>query len=691
MNSSSLNKLNDVVLEHLSDENFGPEQLAAIMGMSHSGLHRKIKQKYNKTISQVIREIRLEKARELLCNQNLAVSEVAYKVGFGSPTYFNKCFHVAYGTAPGEYRKIQENRPKEIPVEHAGKQNRAKGFPVYLYSISAVILAIIGIIYTNNKIFNDELPPEKTIAVLPVEYLGLPEYSYQGRGAHAAIVNHLSKIKDLVVFEKDSISYREDYFLSQQAGYYLKLTFLLEMKDILLYAKLMRGDNGQIIWSDRFPRKTEDVFDLYREVAEAVADKMNVTITPEEWILIERYSTPNLTAYDYYMQAKDLVWQYENTRDSLLFFKARNLLRLALKMDSCYAPAYAGLSNLYLNYDYWRSYFKDNPLDSALYYANKAIKIDKNLAEPYYIRGEIYNFLSENEKASSEYDKAIELNPNNWQSYYSRAFNNNSNLSGAIKDLHRAFRLCQSNEKLIILKWISDIYARLGFFDVAEKYLQEIMNVEGDSLTYFLYKGTFAFYRQKWERETEKYLLKAHDLDKEGNLQISQALSWCKLSFGEYEDALDHFLTFKTLMENKQLLLHHEMHRLGYLYWLNGNYALADQCFDQQMIYSKEIIDRQRPWWKIKCYDLAAVYAFRNERELAYNYLNYFSQYEFSVPVYMVSLIKYDSLFNSIRHEPEFQLIVKKVEAKYQAEHDQLKLWLIENNLYNFADNQVYF
>jgi AraC-like DNA-binding protein/TolB-like protein len=683
-------KLLELIEGNLTDENFGPEQLAAKMGMSHSALHRKVKEQYNKTISQFIREIRLEKAKELLQNEELSVSEIAYQVGFGSPTYFNKCFHEYFGVAPGEFRKKLEEHLEAVPEAPTVDVSPLKKTPVYFYSLPLAII-IVFLLLINSNWFKDDLPLEKTVAVLPVEYLGLPEYSYQGRGAHAAIVNHLSKIKELVVFEKDSISDQKGYFLSHKAGYYLKLTFLLEMKDILLYAKLIRGDNGQIIWSDRFPRKTEDVFDLYHEVAEAIAGEMNVTITPEEWNLIERYSTSNLTAYDYYMQAKDLVWQYENTHDSLLFFKARNLLRTALKLDSCYAPAYAGISNLYLRYDYWRLYFKDNPLDSAMFYANKATKFDKNLDEPYFIRGEIYGYLNEQEKASLEYDKAIELNPNNWRSYYSRAFNNNSNLTGAIKDLHKAFMLCQSTEKLIILGWISNIYARLGFFDIAEHYLKEIMNVEGDSMTYYLNKASFAFYKQNWDKETEQYLLKAYDLDKKGNSEISYNLSWCKLSSGEYEDALKYILIFKKIMDDKQRLLRHDMHRLGYLYWLNGNYELAEQCFDQQLIYSTEIIDRERPWWKMKCYDLAAVYAFRNERELAYKYLNYFSQYEFSMPVYMVSFIKYDPLFNNIRHEPEFQHIIEKVEAKYQAEHEQLKLWLIENNLYDFKANLVYF
>lgn len=47
----------------------------------------------------------------------------------------------------------------------------------------------------------------------------------------------------------------------------------------------------------------------------------------------------------------------------------------------------------------------------------------------------------------------------------------------------------------------------------------------------------------------------------------------------------------------------------------------------------------------------------------------------------MIANIKNDPLFNSIRDEPEFQQIVKDMEAKYQAEHERVKKWLAENDM----------
>jgi AraC-like DNA-binding protein/TolB-like protein len=684
MNHSSLHKLNEVILENLSDEDFGPEQLAAKMGMSHSALHRKVKEKYNKTISQFIREVRLQKARELLRDEDLSVSEIAYKVGFGSPTYFNKCFHEVYGTAPGEYRKIQENNPKEISVEHAGRQD--KGFSVYLYSIPVVILAVIAIIYTTNKISNDDLPLEKTVAVLPVEYLGLPEYSYQGRGAHAAIVNHLSKIKDLVVFEKDSISDQKGYFLSQQAGYYLKLTFLLEMKDILLYAKLMRGDNGQIIWSDRFPRKTEDVFDLYREVAEAVAGKINVTITPEEWNLIEKYSTPNLTAYDYYMQARDLLWNIESA-DTLRFYKARNLFRDAIKLDSSYAPAYAGISRLYLIYNWWRKFFDDDPMDSALFYANSAIYHDNTLAEAYLSRGEVYSYRGHQEEARSDFDKAIELNPGDWRSYFARGqyHNYNYDILQLLKDFHKAFSLCNSKEKFDILRRIGGVYMAIGYPEITEFYYKKLFDVTKDSLYFLSLEMGKAFAIQKWDKKLEQDLLRVY-LSDSTRLNVLEHLVYCRRFTEDYEKALYYFLRYKKIIENQEGLMHVMTHKLGYLYWMTGNYEMANQCFDQQLKYTSDAIREQRPLWKWRYYDLAVVYAFRNERDSAFKYLHKLNSMEFSMPAFFVGLLKEDPLFDNIRHEAEFQKIAAGVESKNMVLKEQVKQWLVENKMYDFSN-----
>ena len=79
-------------------------------------------------------------------------------------------------------------------------------------------------------------------------------------------------------------------------------------------------------------------------------------------------------------------------------------------------------------------------------------------------------------------------------------------------------------------------------------------------------------------------------------------------------------------------------------------------------------------------YDLAATYAFIGEKDKAYYNLGNFTTGTMFNSL-MVMYITNDPLFDNIRDEPEFQQIVRDVEAKYQAEHERVRKWLEENDM----------
>ena len=109
-----IKRLTAIVEANLNDEKFGVNELAEKTGLSRSQIHRKLKSICNKSVSQFIREIRLEKAKEFLKDETLTSSEIAYKVGFGSPSYFIKSFHDYFGYPPGEFSKnASGNQEKE--------------------------------------------------------------------------------------------------------------------------------------------------------------------------------------------------------------------------------------------------------------------------------------------------------------------------------------------------------------------------------------------------------------------------------------------------------------------------------------------------------------------------------------------------------------------------------------------------
>ena len=94
-----------IVEERLADSNLSVEDLAADMRLSRVQLYRKVKALTGSTAVDLLRKARLARAQRLLQESDLTVSEIAYKVGFASPSYFTKCYKDEFGTAPGETRK----------------------------------------------------------------------------------------------------------------------------------------------------------------------------------------------------------------------------------------------------------------------------------------------------------------------------------------------------------------------------------------------------------------------------------------------------------------------------------------------------------------------------------------------------------------------------------------------------------
>ena len=97
-------RLKGVIEANMHLSSFSVPSLCREMGVSRSLLHRKLKALTNKPTSHFIRLVRLERAKELLRNPSLNISQVAYEVGFSDISYFSKCFTEEYGLSPSGYR-----------------------------------------------------------------------------------------------------------------------------------------------------------------------------------------------------------------------------------------------------------------------------------------------------------------------------------------------------------------------------------------------------------------------------------------------------------------------------------------------------------------------------------------------------------------------------------------------------------
>jgi len=104
--NSFVQKVRDMVLDNIDDETFGIPELCRGIGISRSQLHNKIKANTGLSTSIFVRHIRLEKAKALLEESDLNISEVAYEVGFKDPSYFSRLFCERYGIAPSKIRQF---------------------------------------------------------------------------------------------------------------------------------------------------------------------------------------------------------------------------------------------------------------------------------------------------------------------------------------------------------------------------------------------------------------------------------------------------------------------------------------------------------------------------------------------------------------------------------------------------------
>ena len=169
-----LNELKQVVLNNLENEQFSVERLAQKIGVSRSHLHRKLKKLKGQSISQFVREIRLAEALKLLRKDVATTSEIAYKVGFNSPSYFHKCFQEYYGYPPSEvkdrFKDLSESKESvkqaavlETPASSLPDDSKKEKSPSLIGSrwltitILLLLLSYLGFHFFKTEVFSSPL------------------------------------------------------------------------------------------------------------------------------------------------------------------------------------------------------------------------------------------------------------------------------------------------------------------------------------------------------------------------------------------------------------------------------------------------------------------------------------------------------------------------------------------------------
>ena len=392
-NQKFIEKLEGILNDNLTNEQFGVEELASAMAMSRSNLHRKLKDHSNRSVSQYIREYRLKRGLDILLESDKSISEIAYEVGFNSATYFSKSFSDFFGYPPGEAR-IRNNVDSEpIIVEH--KKKRTSPNRVYLYAsvIAAMVIVIIWTAFNVSDLFTN-LTEDKSIAVLPFKNQSSdPENQYFADGIMDALLNKLSNVKSLRVIPRTSMEkYRNTQLSVSEIADELGVSYLLAGSaqkygsDIRVITELIEAENEEQLWSEDYTRSYEDIFAVQTEIAEKITTKLKAALSVSEMNLLEKKITENIEAYDYFLKGdfQRNKWSKEAFEKAIVFFEN------AIKLDSTFVDAYVGLAAVYTaGGAVWGMFSQDTAQKRAKELLNKAVKFDPDHFEAHNILGSV--------------------------------------------------------------------------------------------------------------------------------------------------------------------------------------------------------------------------------------------------------------------------------------------------------------
>ncbi len=420
MNDQFLRIINRIIQDNLDNENFSVEDLAHQAGLSRSMLHRKLKKFTGKSASDLITETRLVKAKELLENNVATASEIAYRVGFNDPSYFNKVFKKHFNISPGDVRKkavIDQDLLSEKQPPDVSGTSKSKAYKLLLVmaSVLVIVCVIFGGIY---YFFGVKKPSEKSLAVLPIHNLtGQPENEYFVDGMHDALIGELGQIKSLRVISRTStLRYRNSEMLLKDIAGELGVNIIVEG------SVFCSGDSLcfliQLI--DVFPKERHILANEYRDgmhnvltvqssAVKDIAQNIRIRLSKDEEQRITKTRKVDPDTYKDYLRG--LYYFNQGTLES--FETGISYMQKAIKRDPGEPLAHAGLALGYALMGHGMITSQE-VFRSAEAAANKALKIDPTLDEAYIALAMLntYNFWNW-PLAKEAFENALARNPNN--------------------------------------------------------------------------------------------------------------------------------------------------------------------------------------------------------------------------------------------------------------------------------------
>jgi TolB-like protein/Tfp pilus assembly protein PilF len=450
----------------------------------------------------------------------------------------------------------------------------------------------------------------RSLAVLSFENLsGDPAQDYFADGMTEGLITELGKIGALRVISRQSMmQYKGTKKSMPQIARELMVDAVVEGSvlrvgdRVRVSAQLIEAAPERHLWANSYDRQVSDVLALHGEMARTVAKEIKVLLTPQEETRLAGTRAVNPAANEAYFRGRYFLDRRtkENLDTALADFQQ------AIELDPTFAPAYAGLSEAYLSLVMYDPTRQTELLAKAHAASLKALELDDSLSAAHYTLA--VNRLSawDWSGAEAEYRRAIEVNPSNASAHW----------------------------------WYADLLVFKGRMTEAEAELQRAEELNPASLEIYA-SGTAFFY---YARRYEEFIQRCH-----GWIKRNPNLGWvyrhglgaAYVQMGRHEEAITEL---REALETSAMFEHTATELAN---------ALAVAGKREEAL---KVLDRVEyvPW---KIFGAALVHTGLGEKDEAFRSLE--KAIELRAP--FVTLLKVDPRFNSLRGDPHFGNLLRKM------------------------------
>ena len=348
--------------------------------------------------------------------------------------------------------------------------------------------------------------PDKSVAVLPFENLSKEkENAYFADGVQGEILTDLAKVADLKVISRTSVmQYRSGAERNiREIGQQLGVAHMVEGSvqragnRVRVNVELVDPRTDRQLWAQTYDRDLADVFAIQSEIAKAIADQLQARLSPSEKNAIEQAPTSDITAFELYAQAKNVL-AIRNARANLL--EAADLLNQSIAHDPSFFQAYCQLAHTharlyFLGYDH-------TPARLAL--AEKAIeaafRLRPNAGEAHLARAQnLYRGYLEYDGALAELELAGQTLPNDAGVFELKGYiqRRQGKQEEAVRSLERAIDLDPRNT--FTLQQIALSYHHLRRFPEEKSVLDRALAIEPNDVDTKVARASVDFH---WKADT---------------------------------------------------------------------------------------------------------------------------------------------------------------------------------------------